>query len=151
MPPTPPVRVENVMHQRFSLVDGLATVADALASIQSDCHHALVIRKRDENDEYGLVLLSDIAKQVLARNRAPERVNLYEIMSKPVVAVGPRMQIRYCARLFERFGLALAPVIDSTGDIIGMVGYEDLVLEGLKGQYKSKFGQETQKPSDRNR
>jgi Mg/Co/Ni transporter MgtE len=134
MPQSPPIRVEDVMHSRFSLVDGLATVSDALTEIQRDGHHALIIRKRDEDDEHGLVLLSDIAKQVLARNRAPERVNLYEIMSKPVIAVGPRMQIRYCARLFERFGLTLAPVIDSTGEVIGMVGYDDLVLGGLRGQ-----------------
>jgi Mg/Co/Ni transporter MgtE len=41
------------------------------------------------------------------------------------------MQVRYCARLFEQFGLTLAPVIDTAGEIIGLVSYEDLTLRGL--------------------
>lgn len=88
-------------------------------------------KKRDENDEYGLVLVSDIAKKVLAPHRAPDRVNLYEIMSKPVLSVLPDMQVRYCARLFNQFGLTIAPVIDHDGRVLGMVNYDDLVLRGL--------------------
>jgi hypothetical protein len=30
-------------------------------------------------------MVADIAKKVLARNRSPERTNVYEIMSKPVI------------------------------------------------------------------
>ncbi len=123
--------VQDVMHQGYCLVDGLITVADALAALRARNAHVLIIEKRDAQDEYGLVLVSDIAKKVLAMDRAPERVNLYEIMSKPVVGVHPAMQVRYCARLFQRFGLTLAPVIDSDGKVIGVVNYADLVLRGL--------------------
>jgi predicted transcriptional regulator len=92
---------------------------------------ALIVDKRDDDDEYGIVLLSDIAKKVLAANRAPERTNVYEIMSKPVLGVHPDMQVRYCARLFNAFGLTLAPVIDAANEVLGMVSYDDLVLRGL--------------------
>ena len=51
-------------------------------------------------------------------------------MSKPVVQVSPDMDIRYCARLFERFGLERAPVVEA-GKIVGMVSYHVLVLRGL--------------------
>ena len=77
------------------------------------------------------MLLSDIAKQVLARNKAPERINIYEIMAKPVVSVDPQMDIRYCARLFENIGIGRAPVIDN-GKVIGIVGYTDIVLHGVR-------------------
>ncbi len=91
---------------------------------------ALIVNKRHEHDEYGIVLLSDIARHVLAKDRAPERVNVYEIMSKPVMAVDPQMDIRYCARLFDKFGLSRAPVIEN-GSVIGIVSYTDMVLKGL--------------------
>jgi CBS domain-containing protein len=52
-------------------------------------------------------------------------------MSKPVVSVDPEMDIRYCARLFERFGLALAPVIQNR-TVVGVVSYRDIVLRGLR-------------------
>jgi len=61
-----------------------------------------------------------------------QRVNIYEIMSKPVISVRDDMDIRYCSRLFNRFGLTVAPVVNSEcGDIIGIVSYNDIVLEGL--------------------
>jgi predicted transcriptional regulator len=77
-------------------------------------------------------MLADVAREVIAKDRAPERVNIYEIMSKPVVSVTSSMDIRYCARLFANFGLSRAPVIDH-GEVVGVVSYNDMVLKGLQG------------------
>jgi len=90
----------------------------------------LVVSKRHEHDEYGMLLFSDIAKQVIARDRAPERVNVYEIMAKPVIAVRPDMSLRYCARLFERFGISHALVIEDE-EVVGIVSYYLIVLGRL--------------------
>ena len=74
--------------------------------------------------------MNDIAKQVLARNRAPQRTNIYEIMTKPALSVSADMNVKYCARLFERFGVSRAPVIQE-GKIIGMVSYNNIVINGM--------------------
>lgn len=124
------VRVSDVMKQQVDIVDGMTTVSEALHTMKHVETKCLIIDKRHENDEYGMVLIADIAKQVLARDRAPDRVNVYEIMSKPVVTVDPQMDIRYCARLFERFGLSRAPVVDH-GRLVGIISYTDMVLRGL--------------------
>lgn len=124
------IRVRDVMKTGFDIVDGMDTVATALTNMRYEENKCMIVKKRDDDDEYGIVMISDIARKVLAQDRAPERVNIYEIMSKPIVAVDADMDIRYCARLFDRFGLARAPVRDGT-DIIGIVGYTDLVLRGL--------------------
>jgi predicted transcriptional regulator len=91
---------------------------------------SLIVKRRDEDDEYGLLLFSDIAKKVIAEDRAPERVNVSEVMAKPVLAVRPDMQIRYCARLFDNFGISHAPVVEND-KIVGIVSYYLLVLQGL--------------------
>ncbi len=109
----PLIRVREVMKQNFDLVDGKLTVREALNQMKHEETRALIIDKRHADDEYGIVLLSDIAKQVLAADRSPERVNLYEIMSKPVMSIDPQMDIRYCARLLERFGIMRAPVVEN--------------------------------------
>jgi len=67
---------------------------------------------------------------VLAKDRAPDRVNIYEIMSKPVLSVNPKMDIRHCARLFARFDLTRAPVVQD-GEVIGIVSLTDLVVKGM--------------------
>lgn len=124
------VRVKDVMTDNYQLVDGLMMTDQALAKMKETGADVLIVDKRNDNDEYGIVLLSDIAREVLAVSRAPERVNIYEIMSKPVVSVDPNMDIRYCARLFSKLGFHWAPVIEH-GKLQGIVGYADLLLEGL--------------------
>ncbi len=124
------VRVADVMKKDFDLVDGRLTVKAALLSMKHPETRALIIDKRHPDDEYGIVLISDIAKKVLGADRSPERVNLYEIMAKPVLSVLPEMNIRYCARLLERFGIMRAPVINN-GQVLGIVSFHDLVLQGL--------------------
>ena len=124
------VRVKEVMKTEFDLIHGIETVANILLQAKHLETECLIVDRRHEDDEYGIVLLSDIAK-VLGADKASDRVNVYEIMSKPVISVDPEMDIRYCARLFERFGLSLAPVIQNR-TIIGVVSYRDIVLRGLR-------------------
>ena len=111
-------------------VDGRIDVMAALKIMKKVAATSLIVKRRDENDEYGMLLFSDVAKEVIAKNRAPERVNVYEIMAKPVLMVRPDMEIRYCARLFENFGISHAPVIEND-KIVGIVSYYHLVLHGL--------------------
>ena len=127
------IRVADVMERDYVIVDGVITVAEALAILREKNGHFLIVAKRHGDDEFGMVMVADIAKQVLARNRSPERTNVYEIMSKPVLSVQPEMDIRYCARLFHRFGVSAAPVIQDN-EVKGIVAYDQLVLKGLAPQ-----------------
>ncbi len=124
------VRVREVMKTNFDVVDGKMTVKEALHKMKYIETKSLIVEKRNADDEYGMVLLSDIAKDVLAKDRSPERVNIYEIMSKPVISVDPEMDIRYCARMFERFSLSRAPVVENK-KVVGIVSFTDMVLKGI--------------------
>jgi predicted transcriptional regulator len=123
--------VQQIMRQDFTSVEGSIDVMEAMRIMKRVGATCLIVNKRDEQDEYGMLLFSDIAKQVIAKDRAPERVNVYEIMAKPVITVRPDMNIRYCARLFEKFGISHAPVVENES-IIGIVSYYLLVLGGLE-------------------
>ena len=122
--------VRDCMRTEVTEVDGTMDVLSALKVMKKVGATSLIVKRRDDQDEYGLLLFSDIAKEVLAKDRAPERVNVYEIMAKPVLAVRPDMQVRYCARLFENFGISHAPVVEDD-KIVGIVSFYLLVLHGL--------------------
>ena len=122
--------VRDCMRKDVTEVDGQLDVMSALKIMREVRATSLIVKRRDESDEIGMLLFSDIAKKVIAKNRAPERVNVYEIMAKPVLTVRPDMEIRYCARLFENFGISHAPVVED-GEIVGMVSYYLLVLHGI--------------------
>ncbi len=122
--------VRDCMRTEVTEVDGKLDVLSALKIMKKVGATSLIVKRRDENDEIGMLLFSDIAKKVIAKDRAPERVNVYEVMAKPVLTVRPDMEIRYCAKMFENFGISHAPVVD-TGEIVGMVSFYLLVLHGI--------------------
>ena len=125
------IRVRELMKTRFDMVDGIATVQEALDQMAYVETKSLIVKKRTPEDSLGSVMLSDIARKVLAKDRPPDRVNIYEVMSKPVVTVDPEMDIRYAARLFSHLGLSRAPVVDQDGEVIGIVSLTDMVMKGL--------------------
>ncbi len=122
--------VRDCMRTDVTEVDGRLDVLAALKIMKKVSATSLIVKRRNEHDEYGMLLFSDIAKKVIAKNRAPERVNVYEVMAKPVLTVRPDMEIRYCARLFENFGISHAPVVEND-KIVGIVSFYLLVLHGL--------------------
>ena len=124
------IRVSEVMKPGVDIVDGMVTVSAALKSLKHPENRTIIIARRHADDEYGVVMFSDIARRVMAPGRSPDRVNIYEIMSKPVVSVHPGMDVRYCINLFDRLGLSRAPVIDND-QILGLVSYSDIVLKGM--------------------
>jgi CBS domain-containing protein len=125
------VRVRDVMRPEFDTVDSMATIEQALDSMQYPDNKCLIVEKRHEDDEFGLLLISDVARKVLAQDRPPDRVNVYEVMQKPIIFVDSAMDIRYCARLLERFDLTRTPVIDN-GEVVGIVSFTLLVLRGMR-------------------
>ncbi|MDF1817749.1 MAG: CBS domain-containing protein [Immundisolibacteraceae bacterium] len=122
--------VREVMSADVHWIDSMRTVAEALREMLSVKTSVLMVNKSHDYDEWGMILVSHIARQVLSKERSPERINVYEIMQKPIIKVEAEMDIRYCASLFAHHSLTRAPVVEN-GEVIGMVSPVNLVLDGL--------------------
>lgn len=122
--------VRDVMNAEYGTINGNATVAEAIEKMRVLNTAVLVVEKRDESDEFGILTVSDIARKVLAKDRASSRVNTYEIMTKPAVYVEPQMDIRYCSRLMAQFDLMRVLVVEDDS-LLGTVNPRALVLDGL--------------------
>ena len=122
------LRVEDVMSTNLHVIERLATVLEAITMMRHYAVNSLAVMRRDEDDEAGLLLLRDIAENVVAENRSPERVNVYEIMTKPAFALRPRMLVRNAVRLMVQHNVARALVVDADRNPIGIVTLRDLVL-----------------------
>ncbi len=121
------VTVRQVMTAAPFVVDGLATVREAIDIMHTERVSSLVVDRRHHGDEYGLIVVRDIAEQVIGQNRSPDRTNVYEVMSKPVLSLDAEMDIKYAVRLLGRFSVSRALVLEK-GDLIGIVTLRDLVL-----------------------
>lgn len=122
------ITVADVMSRSLRTIGGMATVQDAIDSMREAGVSSLVVERRDETDEYGMVVVSDIATSVIATDRAPERVNVYEVMTKPVLTLPASMSIRYAVRQLVRFRLARAIVEGDGRHPVGIVTLRDMVL-----------------------
>ena len=121
------VKVSDVMTPRIETIDGLETVDFAINQMREKNFGSLIIERRDESDEYGLITVQQIARHVIEPNLSPKRVSVYEIMEKPVLTVDKNMNIRYAIRLMERLGELRCLVIDN-GKAVGIVTMFDMVI-----------------------
>ena len=123
----PHIKVREVMATPVHTVDSMATVREAMARMVAHNVSSLVVERRDDKDEYGLLVIADIADKVVALNHSFDRVNVYEIMSKPLLTVDLEMDIRYAIRHLVHFGVSRAIVV-ADRDLLGMVTLRDMVL-----------------------
>lgn len=122
------IRARDVMQKRIVSIDGMATAKEAAAKMRSEKVSSLLVKKRHEDDAWGILVVQDFIRGVLIPGRSPAEVNVYEIMTKPVITVPANMDIRYVARLIYRAGIRRAPVEDA-GELVGMVSLSSLILE----------------------
>lgn len=123
--------VRSVMASPPISVEGLASVAHAIDLMRRHYISSLIIDKRHDGDEYGLLTVTDIAHEIIGEDRPPERTSVYQIMSKPVVSLDIDMELKYAVRLLDRFGLSRALVTEKS-EVVGMVTLRDMVLRHLE-------------------
>ena len=123
--PYTPVR--DVMTPAPHIIDGLATVREAMDLMRRENVSSVVIDRRHDGDEYGILVVHDIAEQIIGGDHSPDRTNVYEIMSKPVLTLDAMMDIRYAVRMLTRFRLSRALVTEK-GKLVGIVTQRDLVF-----------------------
>ncbi len=117
------------MRRDLQFIDGMASAREAADLMRQHKVEAVIVQKRHPDDAYGVVSMIDLLHGVVATNRPPEKVNVYEIMTKPVITVPADMDIRYVVRLLLRAKIRRAPVEDN-GAFVGMITLTDLVMDG---------------------
>lgn len=122
------IRARDVMKKGIVSIDGMATAKEAAEKMRSERVASLLVNKRHDDDVWGILVVQDFIKGVIIPERSPSEVNVYEIMSKPVITVPGDMDIRYVARLIYNAGIRRAPV-EECGEIIGMISLSSLILE----------------------
>ena len=122
------IKAKDVARKGIVTIDGMATAREAAALMRKEKTEYLLIEKRHADDAWGIVVVQDFVEGVVVTDRSPEEVNIYEIMSKPVITVPADMDIRYVARLLIQAGTRRAPV-EENGELIGMVSLTSLILE----------------------
>ena len=121
---------KDVMTKKVILVDGMATAKEAVELMRIEKVESLIVKKRHPKDVFGIVNVHDLIKGVIIKDKTSEEVNVFEIMTKPLISVPAEMDARYVARLLINVRIRMAPV-EENGVYIGMISLSDLILNKL--------------------
>lgn len=121
-------KASDLMHKGVEIIDGNATVGQALEKMKRLNVSSLIVERRTPEDAYGILTKKDIVTKVI--DPGPHRRNfsqtkVHEIMSKPLVMVSPGLAIKYCVRIMKMAGVTRAPVFDGK-QIIGILSMTDV-------------------------
>ena len=121
------MKAQDIMTEDVVTIRGSATVAEAVKLMKLKGLRALIVDRRSESDAYGMVTETDIVYKVAAFGKDPKKMRVYEIMTKPCIAVNPDLGVEYVARLFANTRLRRAPVIK--GELLGIISVSDILTK----------------------
>ena len=121
------IRARDVMQTTLAFIDGMATVREAVDKMRDEHLSYLLVERRNADDAWAIISIRDLVEGVLVADRSAEDVNVFEVMTKPVITVPPDMDIRYVARLLHNTGLSRVPV-EENGELIGIISLSSLIL-----------------------
>ncbi len=117
--------VKDFMVTDVVTVRAEATVWEAVGLMNQHEIGCLVVMKGAE--PVGIVTERDMLKRILAKLKDPEKVKVSEIMSKPLVAAKPQIDIEDAAGIMLKRGIKKLPVVKN-GHLVGLVTLTDLVF-----------------------
>jgi CBS domain-containing protein len=115
----------TVMKKDIVTIDGKETVADAIKLMREKKVSSLLVKRRGQEDAWGIVTRKDVVNKIVDPGKSPKEVKVFEIMTKPLLMVSPGLALKYCARLFHNAGVRRAPVFDGK-DVIGILSNTDI-------------------------
>jgi signal-transduction protein with cAMP-binding, CBS, and nucleotidyltransferase domain len=120
--------VRDWMMDLVVFVDADQTVSEALNKMRRRYINSIMVSKSDSNPEFGIVTSRDVSDKIVAMNQNPKEILVRDIMSSPIIAVKQSTLIKDCAKLMKENSIHHLPVIDDTGNIIGMISASDFLV-----------------------
>jgi len=132
------LRVKHLLARKGYDIWSVEAEEPVLAAIQimADRHVGALPVLRD-GQLVGLVSERDYARKVILLGRSSAETEVWQIMSSPVVTVGPEDEVRHCMQVVTERRIRHLPVLDSAGSMVGMVSIGDLVRAVIEEQQET--------------
>jgi signal-transduction protein with cAMP-binding, CBS, and nucleotidyltransferase domain len=119
------LRAEQVMSRRVITIEGAATVAEAVRRMREERVSSLIIERRGPEDAWGIVTRADVIRKIIMPGLDPALVRVYEVMTKPIIAVPRGLALKFCLSLMDMAGVRRAAVFDGHL-LLGVLTHNDI-------------------------
>lgn len=126
--------VRQLLEAKGGRAIAIAPEEPVLEAIQlmADHHIGAVLVMRG-NELIGILSERDYARKVILKGRSSAETAAWEIMSSPVVSVGPQDTVNTCMRVMTDRRIRHLPVVDD-GQVVGVLSIGDLVKALIEEQ-----------------
>jgi CBS domain-containing protein len=115
----------DVMTKHVVDIEPDVSVAEAIEKMKQWNVSSLLVLRKSPTDTWGFMSQTDVIEKVVAQGLDPEKVQVHEIMTKPVITVPPNCSLQDCAALMARADIRRVLVFDGQ-DIVGIVSSSDI-------------------------
>jgi len=129
------LKVKDVMSEKVVTIEEDTTVSEA-AKIMSENKIGCLIISKDKK-VVGIVTERDLVRRVLAEKLDPEKTNVSQVMSKPVIVIKDTVTIEDAVAVMAKNGVRRLPVINEEYVLVGIVTATDLA-KALAAEYKMR-------------
>lgn len=123
---------KDLMIKDVVTIDPTATLRMAISLMKKHRVKCLVVNKRRPDDAYGMITYSTIVKTVSAEDGDIDLINVYDVYTKPILAVGESLNIKYVARLMTEHEVKRV-LVSNDNELSGLLTMHDIVGEIMKG------------------
>ncbi|MFW5713561.1 MAG: cyclic nucleotide-binding/CBS domain-containing protein [Brevefilum sp.] len=120
--------VKDWMIDLVVYIDPDEKVLDALSKMRRRYLNSLIVNKSHDSSEYGIVTSTDICDKIVAQGRDPSMTKIREIMTTPLISIGPEQDIFECAQLMSEHHIHHLPVMDKNRKVVGMISATDFLV-----------------------
>ncbi len=117
-------RVTEIMTEYpIDTIERGLTIALAANVMKEKARGALVVV--DKGKPIGIITERDLVRRVIAEDRSPSATKVGDIMSEPLISIGPEATVSVVATVMYKNGIRRLPVIEE-GRLLGIVTSSDL-------------------------
>jgi len=118
------LKVEDVMVEGVVTIDSDASVMKAVQIMNENEIGCLVVMRRGR--AVGIITERDLLKRVIAKSKNPKKTRVREIMTKPLIAGQPNMDLEEATRLMFKMKIKKLPVVEPQGKLLGLITLTDV-------------------------
>jgi len=119
--------IKTLLEQKALSVHSLppeASVFDAVTLMAEKGSGSVLIMK--DGKIVGVVSERDCARKIVLRDLSPKKTTLQDIMTSPVITVGPQETADVCMKIMTEKRIRHLPVVEG-GKIVGVISIGDIV------------------------
>ncbi len=118
-----PIKAVDVMATEVAIIDENVTAKTAAEIMAQEGFSAMIVTI--EGKARGILTERDILKRIVVEDKNAKKTKVKEIMSSPLVTIGPRTDLEEVARLMFEKKIKNLPVIQDNR-LIGLINLQDI-------------------------